>query len=237
MPPNAVEIQLNATDSASPVINQAGVELDKYGYRIGSAMNISMRQQEEMERAIGSFKNLGEEVAATEAPMVAAGEETSRLEQRFERLTTASSYAEMGITRLQRMITGMAFGTVVGAVSALASEILNLGLHSDKARQDLDALIKEVTQEADAWDLHRQRVDKVTESTVALYNAKLVYAQFMEANEGKNIQKEIANLQERNEAIRQGLELMGNRQIIGPFVTDNKILTEELLKNNVAIEQ
>jgi hypothetical protein len=127
------------------------------------------------------------------------------------------------------LLSGLAWGAVIGAVSALTAELINQAKAWLLAKHNADELAQAVLRQTAAWDPHRTKLDEVTAATVAVYNAKLALAQFMARDEGQAIRDSIANLEAHNRVLLQA------RQTAAIPLEDR--WQRKMLENSLAIEE
>lgn len=198
----------------------------------GSRLIQVLKQMEaEMKAAGVNFQALKQEMAGT-------SEGSDLLGRRFNRLTDASSYAALGMTRLQRQIVGIGFFAVEAQVLALATAVFQWAANTETLNKETEKLAKSVVDQTEKWDSHLKKIHEVTAGIVGVYNSSLIYAQFLERNEGAAIEKEIKHLEDNNRKIAERLNYIRhsitNEQ---EFKRATEDAIAAILKNNMAIDE
>ncbi|MBE7413841.1 MAG: hypothetical protein HS130_00880 [Deltaproteobacteria bacterium] len=171
--------------------------------------------------------------------------------KRLDKLTSASEYAASGLKKINNIISGMAFGAVIGAVSAVTQALINHYKTAERTREEIDRVSSALMDQRKAWKILPEPIDKVTESTIALHNAELKRQQFLERNTGKEIRRQIEELEKANlqikEAERRLQEIGVNvapAGVVSTFLSDITKLPPEIDKltgkwhnNNVEIQR
>ena len=72
--------------------------------------------ERDIEITIGAADETKEAFLSAKQGMEELDRHTQKLNNQLEKMSSASAYAAQGLQRMQSMISGMAFGVVVGAV-------------------------------------------------------------------------------------------------------------------------
>jgi|GEM_PF-4428227 len=144
MAENDVEVVIGARELATAEIakvstaaseaNTANAKaLENYATVLKAVRNDLMGYGEVSKEGIDTLKKMESQLKTAGIPfqdlkasIVGAGEQSSLLEQRFNRLTDASSYLALGMTRVQRLVVGMGFGLLIGAVTEAVAALIAL---------------------------------------------------------------------------------------------------------------
>lgn len=124
-----------------------------------------------------------------------AGASTDKIGKELDKLTSASEYAASGLKKINNIISGMAFGAVIGAVSAVTQTLINHYKETVTTEEQVTKLNSAVTSQAGAWKLLPDPMKAVTQETVNLYNAQLKYLQLLESDKGAGLEKQIRDLE------------------------------------------
>ena len=98
-------------------------------------------------------------------------------------------------------------------------------------KDQMEALTKNIIDQATAWKILPESMEKVTESTVKLYNAQLEYRQIMGEDTGGQLQRQIDNLKKLRDEAEKNVGIMTE---FGEIQGDNRLL---VAKYNVEIEK
>lgn len=155
-----------------------------------------------------------------------------KMHKSFENLTNVYSYANQALKRMQSIISGMAFGVVIGAVSAITQSIVQYYRELKPTDEMVNKLSDSIDKQRQAWNLVEEPINKVTQSTINLHNAQLERWKFLTQNEGPELRKTIEQVKEtiaENEQWINSLKKITSTY----FDVDNSLkkATGELLKN------
>ncbi len=119
-----------------------------------------------------------------------------KMHKSFENLTNVYSYANQALKRMQNIISGMAFGVVVGAVSAIVQSVVQYYRELKPTDEMVNKLSDSIDKQRQAWNLIEEPINKVTQSTINLHNAQLERWKFLTQNEGPELRKTIEQVKE-----------------------------------------
>lgn len=180
---NKVSIEVEATDTASPVVERvrriteqnvgqmqrAGVVLDRYGRAVDTTSRA-------MESQAGAARN--------------SADQANRVEKEFEKLTSGTEFLGQGINNVRGAITALTWGTVIGAATALIAKMIDLGIQHFNTAERIKKTTEELLKEAGA-------ADRVTEATIRMGNAKIQQAPTLTRGRLQEIDEEINALQKQ----------------------------------------
>src|SRR3990167_5975012 len=188
--------------------------------------------ERDIEITIGAADETKEAFLSAKQGMEELDRHTQKLNNQLEKMSSASAYAAQGLQRMQSMISGMAFGVVVGAVSAATESLIKYFKELSVTQEAINKLNEQVIKQAQAWKLLPEPIGAVTESTIRLYNADLEVLQLMKENEGPAIQEQIRRLNQQRETLEKNLGIWTD---LGEYMEgDNRLA---LAKNTSAIEK
>ena len=188
--------------------------------------------ERDIEITIGAADETKEAFLSAKQGMEELDRHTQKLNNQLEKMSSASAYAAQGLQRMQSMISGMAFGVVVGAVSAVTESLIKYFKELSVTQEAINQLNEQVIKQAQAWKLLPEPIGAVTESTIRLYNADLEVLQLMKENEGPAIQEQIRRLNQQREILEKNLGIWTD---LGEYVEgDNRLA---LAINTSAIEK
>ena len=188
--------------------------------------------ERDIEITIGAADETKEAFLSAKQGMEELDRHTRKLNNQLEKMSSASAYAAQGLQRMQSMISGMAFGVVVGAVSAATESLIKYFKELSVTQEAINKLNEQVIKQAQAWKILPEPIDAVTKSTIRLYNADLEVLQLMKENEGPAIQEQIRRLNQQRETLEKNLGIWTD---LGEYMEgDNRLA---LAKNTSAIEK
>lgn len=144
----------------------------------------------------------------TKAAFQSASAGAQRMDNQVRKMGDAYEYAALGMKRMQSMISGMAFGVVVGAVSAVTEATIKYFKEMTITEETIKKLNDSVMQQADAWKILPEPMDKATESIIRMYNADLKVLQLAERDKDIGILKKIENLTKHRDALEKNVGFM-----------------------------
>ena len=200
-----------ASSATSAKVGDSWMSMDKTIASLGSNEVLSGKV---MEHFRGSTEKASTDVVASSTKIAsgykgvsdsAGGAEKSsnKVNRELSKLGDITEYAGAGLKRIRNIIEGMAFGVVIGAVSALTEELIALAKEHVVTEEVVSKLDTSVTNQAEAWKLLPNPINSVTSETVNLYNAQLKYLQLLERDKGSAIQQQIDDF----ETMRRSAEI------------------------------
>lgn len=234
---NQFQIDISATDTATPVIERVKALTEQYSRTLQSAGGIVDQYGRSVTGAsqqVQTFNN----VAATQA------ERAGKVEREFNKLTDASEFLGSGIKKVRNIMEGILWGTVIGAVAGVVNKLLEMVLQTDKLKTSSEDLIKTVTDQAIAWKLLEPSLNAATHASVGLYNAQLNLLKLQAHTEINKLQESLNGLVNKNREAREGIETLEAllRVKLAPsWIEETKRQLErlklEVAENDVGIEK
>lgn len=172
------------------------------------------RQIDVVIKAADDFSVTFEKLKTSAKDASQAGEEmeqsTGKLNRELDKLGDISEYAGSGLKKIRNMIEGMAFGVVIGAVSALTAELIGFVKEALATEEVINKLNTAVSNQQKAWKLLPEPMGAVTQATVNLYNAQLAYLQLLERDKGEELEKMVKTLNQVKQTMIDNPEWAGN---------------------------
>lgn len=119
-----------------------------------------------------------------------------KMHKSFENLTNVYSYANTALRKMQNIISGMAFGVVIGAVSAIVQSVVQYYRELKPTDEMVNKLSDSIDKQRQAWNLIEEPINKVTQSTINLHNVQLERWKFLTQHEGPELRKTIEQVKE-----------------------------------------
>lgn len=143
------------------------------------------------DQASGPMRQVQRITQEAGAVMERTSSHSSKLQRQWENLTSASEYLAGGIKKVKNILEGVLWGTIIGAVTALAFKFIDYVTQSRMSEEATKQLSEAVRNQAEAWKLLPDKIEAVSKASIDLYNAQLRQAQFLGRNKGRELSEQI----------------------------------------------
>lgn len=150
-------------------------------------------------------------MSASGIAVESTGQSTDKLSKKLASLTDANDWAATGVKKFKNILEGIAFGGVIGAVSALTSHFIEQYRETERTQAEMDKLNTTIFAQAERWKLLPEPMNAVTKATVDIYNSQLALWKLDNLDRGSAIQKELDLL---NKGINMRLAAMDKMSAI-----------------------
>lgn len=123
-----------------------------------------------------------------------AGQVTNKLTRQLDGLTSGTDWAATGVKRFKSVLEGIAFGGVIGVISALTTHFIEQYRETARTQAEMEKLNTTVFSQAERWKLLPGPMSEVSKGLVDIYNHQLALWKLDNLGKGDVIQKEMALL-------------------------------------------